>query len=129
MGGLFETSILQGDLKNKYNKQEILDYNAYGIIHKCKDSKTGEIVAIKIINKKYLEKICGQNNLQNNFQFIKDEIETLKKMEGDFSLHLIEDKETTESFYIITDVWDTTLEKLISGEKRGLNIDEMLKYR
>ena len=126
MGGLFETSILQGDLRNKYNKQEILDYNAYGITHKCKESKTGEIVAIKIINKKYLEKVCGQNNLQKCFQLIKDEIETLKKMDGDFSLHLIEDKETNESFFIITDVWDTTLEKFISGVKRGLNIDEIM---
>ena len=125
MGGLFETSILQGDLKNVYTQQEMIDYNSYGVSHKCKESKTGKIVAIKIINKKYLEKVCGQNNLENCFQVIKDEIKTLKIMDSDFSLHLIDDKETTDSFYIITDFWDTNLEKLISSEKRGLNIDEI----
>ena len=59
MGGLFETSTLEGELKSIYSKEEILDYNAYGVIHKIKESKTGKILAIKLTNKKYLEKICG----------------------------------------------------------------------
>ena len=127
MGGLFETSILQGDLKNIYTMQEILDYNVYGVTHKCKDSKTGKLVALKIINKKYLEKICGQNHLAECFQLIKKEIEILKKMDGDYSLHLIEDKETEDSFYIITDIWDSNLENFISTEKTSLKFDE-IKY-
>jgi hypothetical protein len=56
MGGLFETSNIQGELKNIYTKQDVLDYNVYGVTHRCKENKTGNKVAIKIINKKYLKK-------------------------------------------------------------------------
>ena len=125
MGGLFETSVIQGDLKNLYNKQEILDYNVYGVTHKCKESKTNKIVAIKIINKKYLETICGQKYLEYCFDIIRKEIEILKTMDGDYSLHLIEGKETPDSFYIITDIWDTNLEKYLLDKKIGLRLAEI----
>ena len=127
MGGLFETSIIQGNLKNLYNKQEVLDYNVYGVTHKCKESKTNKIVAIKIINKKYLETICGEKYLGHCFDIIRKEIEILKSMDGDYSLHLIEGKETPDSFYIITDIWETNLEKYILDKKEGLSLVEIKK--
>jgi serine/threonine protein kinase len=64
MGGLFETSNIQGELKNIYTKQDVLDYNVYGVTHRCKENKTGNKVAIKIINKKYLKK---KKLKKNNF--------------------------------------------------------------
>ena len=127
MGGLFETSILQGEMKNNYIEEEILDYNAYGVIHKCKDIKSNKMVALKIINKKYLEKICGQKNLDNCLEIIRKKIEYLRKMEGDYSLQLIEGKETNEYFYIVTEIWDTNSEKYLLDKKTGLSFDE-LKY-
>lgn len=36
MGGLFETSNIQGELKNIYTKQDVLDYNVYWVTHRCK---------------------------------------------------------------------------------------------
>jgi serine/threonine protein kinase len=125
MGGLFETSNIQGELKNIYTKQDVLDYNVYGVTHRCKENKTGNKVAIKIINKKYLEKICGQKNLEKCYEIIRQGVELLKKMEGENSLHLIEFSETNDSFYIITEIWDTDLEKYISDKKTSLTIEEI----
>ena len=125
MGGLFETSILQGEIKNNYNKQEIIDYNAYGVTHKSREKKTGKIVAIKIINKKYLEKLCGPKNLEKSLEGIRQEIENLKKMTGDYSLNIIEGTETNDSFYIISEIWDSNLQNYILNKKEGLNIDEI----
>ena len=125
MGGLFETSNIQGELKNIYTKQDVLDYNVYGVTHRCKENKTGNKVAIKIINKKYLEKICGQKNLEKCYEIIRQGVELLKKMEGENSLHLIENSETNDSFYIITEIWDTDLEKYISDKKTSLTIEEI----
>ena len=125
MGGLFETSNIQGELKDIYTKEEVLDYNAYGVTHKCIENKTGNKVAMKIINKKYLERICGQKNIEKCMETIRQEIELLKKMDGENSLHLIESLETEDSFYIITEIWDTDLEKYISEKKTGLTIEEI----
>ena len=127
MGGLFETSTIKGELKNIYNPEEVLDYDVYGVTHKCKEAKTDNIVAVKVIDKKYLERICGQQNLDNCLDIIRQEIETLKKMNGDYSLHLIDGKETIESFYIITEIWDTNLEKYLLDKRSSLNINE-IKY-
>ena len=127
MGGLFESSTLKGDLKNNYAKQEVLDYNAYGVTHRCKESKTNQLVAIKIINKKYLERICGNKNLEDCFESIRHEIQCLKEMDGEYSIHLIEDTETNESFYLVMDLWDSTLEKYLSDEKKRLSIEEIKK--
>ena len=125
MGGLFETSILEGDLKSLYTKQEILDYNAYGVTHKAKESKTGKLVALRIINKKYLEKICGTKNLEKCYEAIRKEMENLKKMSGDYSLNVLEEKETNDSFYIITEIWDTNLQNYFISKKSSLSIHEI----
>ena len=127
MGGLFETSTLDGDLKNRYSNIEVLDYNVYGVTHKCKDNKSGKIVAVRIINKKYLEKICGTKNLNNCLYKVRKGIEYMKKLDGDYSLHVIKVKETEDSFYILTDVWDLTLEKYLLNNKKGLEIEEIKK--
>ena len=124
MGGLFETSVLIGDLKNNYTKQEVLDYNAYGIIHKCKEAKTNQMVALKIINKKYLERICGNKNLEDCYESIRHEINCLKLMDGEYSIHLIEESEINEYFYIVMDLWDSSLEKYLKT-KNTLTIEEI----
>ena len=124
MGGLFETSILLGDLKNNYTKQEVLDYNAYGIIHKCKEAKTNQMVALKIINKKYLERICGNKNLEDCYESVRHEINCLKLMDGEYSIHLIEESEINEYIYIVMDLWDSNLEKYLKS-KNNLTIEEI----
>ena len=111
MGGIFETSSLDEDLKNNYNNIEVLDYNGYEVTHKCKENNSGKILAVKIINKKYLERICGTKNVNYCLNMIRKGIEYMKKMEGDYSLHLIQIMETEDSFFILTDIWDLTLEK------------------
>ena len=125
MGGLFETSTLKGDLKNTYNKTEILDYNVYGVTHKSKEAKTNQMVAIKIINKKYLERICGNKNLEDCLENIRHEIGCLKIMEGEYSIHLIESTETNDFFYLVMDLWDLNLEKYLKNSKKGLPIEEI----
>lgn len=125
MGGLFETSNIKGHLKNLYEQQEILDYNVYGVTHKCIEIKTNKIVAVKIIDKKYLEGLCSQQNLDNTLDTIRQEIELLAKMSGEYSLHVIDETETNDSFYVITEIWDTNLENYLNNKKRGLNIDEI----
>ena len=127
MGGLFETSVLKGDIKNNYSKPEPIDYNVYGVTHKCKDIKTNNMVAIKIVNKKYLEKVCGTKNIEDIYDMIRQEIQILKQMDGEYSVHVIEDIETDDSFYIIMELWDTNLEKYLLNLKRGLTIEEIKK--
>ena len=124
MGGFFETSILIGDFKNNYTKQEVLDYNAYGVTHKCKEVKTNQMVALKIINRKYLERICGNKNLEDCYESIKHEINCLKLMDGEYSIHLIEDSEIKEYFYLVMDLWDSNLEKFLKT-KNNLTIEEI----
>ena len=125
MGGLFETSTLEGELKDLYSKEEILDYNAYGVTHKIKESKTGKILAIKLANKKYLEKICGPKNFEKCYEAIRQEIENLKKMNGDYSLNIIEGTENNDFFYIITEIWDTNLQNYLISKKSGLSLNEI----
>ena len=127
MGGLFETSTLQGDLLNNYNKQEVIDYNVYGVTHRCQETKTNKMVALKIINKKYLEKISGLKNIDKCIDSIRQQIAILRKMDGDYSLHLIGSNETSDFFYIITEIWDTNLEKYIRNKKEGLKLVEIKK--
>ena len=125
MGNIFETSTLKGVLKNTYTKQEVIDYNVYGVIHKCTEANSNNMVAIKIINKKYLERICGNKNLEDCLENIRREINCLKQMEGEYSIHLIEDAETNDFFYIVMDSWDSNLEKLLSKRKSGFKIEEI----
>ena len=127
MGGLFEASTLKGELKNEYNRQEVIDYNIYGVTHKYRESKTNSLVAIKIINKKYLERICGNKNLEDCYESIRQEIKCLKEMEGQYSIRLKEDKETNESFILVLDLWDTNLEKFLKTRASGLKIEEIKK--
>ena len=79
MGGIFETSSLDEDLKNNYNNIEVLDYNGYEVTHKCKENNSGKILAVKIINKKYLERICGTKNVIYCLNMIRKGIEYMKK--------------------------------------------------
>ena len=48
-------------------------------------------------------------------------------MDGEYSVHVIEDIETDDSFYIIMELWDTNLEKYLLNLKRGLTIEEIKK--
>ena len=125
MGSFFETSTLKGELKNEYTMMEVIDYNVYGITHKCKETNTNNLVAIKIINKKYLERICGNKNLEDCLESIRQEIQSLKDMEGPFSVHLREYAETNDRFIIVTDLWDTTLEKFMKMKKTGIKMEEL----
>ena len=125
MGSLFETSTLKGELKNEYTMLEIIDYNVYGLTHKCREVKTNNLVAIKIINKKYLERICGNKNLEDCYESIRQEIQCLKEMDGQYSIHFIESAETNDKFIIVTDCWDITLEKFMRTKNTGLKIEEI----
>lgn len=125
MGGLFETSSLKGDLNNAYIIQELLDYNVYGVTYRCKESKTKKMVAIKIINKKYLERISGRKNFDDCLDNIRHQIKCLKEMDGEYSVHLIEEKETNEYFYLVMDIWDSNLEKKLTEKKSGLSMEEI----
>mgnify|MGYP002624864393 CR=1 FL=1 len=127
MGNIFEDSTIKADLKNTYNKQEVIDYNVYGMTYKCKEAKSNSMVAIKIINKKYMERICGNRNLQDCLENIRHEINCIKEMEGQYSINLIEETETNDFFYIVMDLWDLNLEKYLLKRKAGLKIEEIKK--
>ena len=127
MGNIFEDSTIKADLKNAYNKQEVIDYSVYGMTHKCKEAKSSSMVAIKIINKKYLERICGNRNLQDCLDNIRHEINCIKEMEGQYSINLIEETETNDYFYIVMDLWDLNLEKYLLNRKAGLKVEEIKK--
>lgn len=48
-------------------------------------------------------------------------------MEGENSLHLIESSETNDSFYIITEIWDTNLETIEEIKNLFIKLNNGLK--
>ena len=97
---------------DKYKKIEIIGLGASGDVYRGKINK--EYVAIKEIKK-----------LKTNEKKFVEETEIMKKIESDNSVKLIERVETEDSFYIISELCDLSLEEYLNKRKESLLIEEI----
>ena len=116
---------LKGKIKNNYQILEKLEDNSLSLLFKCKDKKTNNLVAIRVYIKQYLERVYGPDKLEFAINNLRKEIAYLKLCEGDYSLKLIDELEDKDCFNIVTELWDTTLEKHIINLGGVLTIREI----
>ena len=97
---------------DKYKKIEIIGLGAFGDVYRGKINK--EYVAIKEIKK-----------LKTEEKKFVEETEIMQKIESDNSVKLIERVETEDSFYIISELCDLSLEEYLNKRKESLSIEEI----
>ena len=127
MGGILDNSdtVLKGKIKSAYEVVDKLEDNSLSLLLKCKEKKTNNLVAIRVYMKQYLERIYGPDKVEFAKKNIRKEIEYLKLCEGEYSLRLIDELEHQDCFNIVTELWDTTLEKHIINLGGALTIKEI----
>ena len=102
-------------LKNIWDKYQKIQTIGYGVISNVYKGKyKNEYYAIKEIKKM---KSDGKN-------FLK-EMESMKKMECDNMVKIIESIETKESFYIVSELCYSNLAEHLKKRKKGLSIEEI----
>ena len=127
MGGILDNSdtVLKGKIKSNYEVVDKLEDNSLSLLFKCKEKKTNNFVAIRVYMKQYLERIYGSDKLEFAKKNIRKEIDYLKLCEGEYSLLLIDELDHQDCFNIVTELWDTTLEKHVINLGGALTIKEI----
>jgi len=127
MGGILDSSdtILKGKIKSNYEVIDKMDDNSLSLLFKAKEKKTNNLVAIRVYMKQYLERIYGEDKLEFAKKNIRKEIEYLKVCNNEYSLKLIDELEHPDGFNIVTELWDTTLEKHLINLGGALTIKEI----
>ena len=127
MGGILDNSdtVLKGKIKSNYEVVDKLEDNSLSLLFKCKEKKTNNLVAIRVYMMQYLERIYGPDKLEFAKNNIRKELDYLKLCEGEYSLLLIDELEHQDCFNIVTELWDTTLEKHVINLGGVLTIKEI----
>jgi len=102
-----------------------MEDNSLSLLFKCKEKKTNNLVAIRVYMTQFLERVYGQEKLEFAKKNLRKEIEYMKSCDSEYSLKLIDELETPESFNIVTELWDTTLEKHLINLGGALTIKEI----
>ena len=127
MGGILDSSdtVLKGKIKSNYEVVDKMEDNSLSLLFKAKEKKTNNLVAIRIYMKQYLERIYGADKLEFAKKNLRKEIEYLKTCNCEYSLKLIDELEHPDGFNIVTELWDTTLEKHLINLGGMLTIKEI----
>ena len=127
MGGILDSSdtVLKGKIKSNYEVVDKMEDNSLSLLFKAKEKKTNNLVAIRVYMKQYLERIYGSDKLEFAKKNLRKEIEYLKTCNGEYSLKLIDELEHQDGFNIVTELWDTTLEKHLINLGGTLTIKEI----
>ena len=96
------------DIWEKYEKIEIIGSGSYADVYRAKNRNTGEYVAIKEIKKMKIEN-----------KTILNEIEIMKKLKSENSVLLIETIETLDSYFIISEYCNMTLEEYFKNRNNN----------
>ena len=97
---------------DEFNKIELIGLCSFSKVYRAKSKLNDKYVAIKEINK---------SNMNNND--ILNEIEIMKKLEN--SVLLIESIESQDSYYLILELCNISLEEYLKNRKNPLSIDEI----
>ena len=127
MGGILDSSdtVLKGKIKSNYEVVDKMEDNSLSLLFKAKEKKTNNLVAIRVYMKQYLERIYGADKLEFAKKNLRKEIEYLKTCNCEYSLKLIDELEHPDGFNIVTELWDTTLEKHLINLGGMLTIKEI----
>ena len=104
------------DIWGKYFKIETINSNAISDIYKGKNRTTKEYVSIKEIKK---------IKVNDSDKLIKNEIEIIKQLNSENTLLPIETIESLDSYFIVSEIYNMTLEEYIKKRKEPLSIDEI----
>ncbi len=127
MGNLIEDVYLKGKIQSNYEIVETLDsnpLNPFRIIYKCQDKRTNSLLALKVISKSNIANSYGSYK-EIVYDSIRKEVQCLKENLNEYSLRLVDYLETTECFYIVTELWNTNLEQHVINLNSGLTIKEI----
>ena len=97
---------------DEFNKIELIGLGSFSKVYRAKSKLNDKYVAIKEINK---------SNINNND--ILNEIEIMKKLEN--SVLLIESIESQDSYYLILELCNISLEEYLKNRENPLSIDEI----
>ena len=97
---------------DEFNKIELIGLGSFSKVYRAKSKLNDKYVAIKEINK---------SNMNNND--ILNEIEIMKKLEN--SVLLIESIESQDSYYLILELCNISLEEYLKNREKPLSIDEI----
>ena len=97
---------------DEFNKIELIGLGSFSKVYRAKSKLNDKYVAIKEINK---------SNMNNND--ILNEIEIMKKLEN--SVLLIESIESQDSYYLISELCNISLEEYLKNRENPLSIDEI----
>ena len=127
MGGILDSSdtVLKGKIKSNYEVVDKMEDNSLSLLFKAKEKKTNNLVAIRVYMKQYMERIYGADKLEFAKKNLRKEIEYLKTCNGEYSLKLIDELEHQDGFNIVTELWDTTLEKHLINLGGTITIKEI----
>ena len=97
---------------DEFNKIELIGLGSFSKVYRAKSKLNDKYVAIKEINK-----------LHMNNNDILNEIEIMKKLEN--SVLLIESIESQDSYYLILELCNISLEEYLKNRENPLSIDEI----
>ncbi len=97
---------------DEFNKIELIGLGSFSRVYRAKSKLNDKYVAIKEINK-----------LHMNNNDILNEIEIMKKLEN--SVLLIESIESQDSYYLILELCNISLEEYLKNREKPLSIDEI----
>ena len=104
---------------NKYKILKFIGSGQFGRVYKAENILTGEIVAIKEINKVLLKR-----NEYLEQAFFK-ELKVMKLCDSNNSVKFIENIETEETHNIIMELCDTDLDIILKEKKNGFTEEEL----
>jgi serine/threonine-protein kinase ULK2 len=104
-------------LKKEYNFLKELGSGSFGKVYLVEDPKSKHTRAMKLINKKKLDKYLHQ-------AFWK-ELEVMRKCECENSVKLIEHFKDSECYYILIELCDEDLENVLNKRERGFTEEEV----
>jgi len=89
---------------NQYQVEKILGKGSFAVVKLCKDTKTNQQYAIKIMSKKELKKKSIGNG-KNAYDCVLEELKVLEKLEHPniIFLHEIIDDEKRDEIYLVTE--------------------------
>lgn len=105
---------------NKYDIISVIGEGAYGIVLKCRNKETGEVVAIKKFKESDEDAIVKKTTLR--------EVKTLRTLQQENIVNLKEAFRRKQKLYLVFEYVERTLLEVLEEQPRGLRPDHVRQY-